>query len=79
MITCRQSTEWTIKKEQGKLSVKENLQMMSHLAICSLCRLFKSQNLFISQALSKNENGETFRLSAEDKKELLLSIQNKIK
>lgn len=79
MITCRQSTEWIIKKEHGKLSVKENLQLLSHLAICSFCRLFKSQSLLITHALSKNERGETFHLTAEDKKELFRSIQNKIK
>lgn len=78
MITCRRSTEWIIKKEHGKLSVKGNLQLLSHLAICSFCRLFKSQSSLISQALSGSEARVTFQLSEKEKKEMLHSIQNKI-
>ncbi len=78
MITCKQSTQWVIKKEYKKLSVKENLQLLSHMAICSFCRLFQKQNSLISQALYKSKSREIFHLTSEEKKDLLHSVQNKI-
>ncbi len=78
MSTCRQSTEWVIKKENKELSVKENLQLLSHMAICSLCRLFARQNTLINKALHKNKSMESVRLTSSDKKELMLSVQNTI-
>lgn len=78
MITCKQSTEWVIKKEYKKLSVKENLQLLSHMAVCSFCRLFQKQNSLISKALYKTESKEIFHLTSEEKKDLFHSVQNKI-
>ncbi len=77
MISCKQTTEWVIKKEDGQLSVKENLQLLSHLAVCSFCRLFSRQSLFINKAY-KNKNAEVHHLTAEEKEELRRSVQNKI-
>ena len=78
MITCKQSTEWVIKKEYKTLSIKENLQLLSHMAVCSLCRLFQKQNSIISKAIYKSEKRELFHLTVEEKKELLHSVQHKI-
>ncbi|MEO5782916.1 MAG: hypothetical protein ABIQ07_06580, partial [Ginsengibacter sp.] len=78
MITCKQSTEWVIKKEYKKLSVKENLQLLSHMTICSFCRLFQSQNLLISKALYASKSKEIFQLSAKEKNNLLQSVKNKV-
>ncbi len=77
MISCKQSTEWVIKKEDGHLSVKENIQLLSHLAVCSFCRLFSRQSLLINKAY-KNKNTEVHHLNAEEKEELRCSVQNKI-
>ena len=78
MITCKQSTEWVIKKEHKRLSVKETLQLLSHMAVCSFCRLFQKQNSIVSKALNKSESREIFHLTSKEKKELLHSVQNKI-
>ncbi len=78
MISCKQSTEWVIKKEDGYLSVKENIQLLSHLAICGFCRLFTRQSLLINKVY-KSKNIEVHHLTAEEKEELLRAIQNKIK
>ncbi|HEV8079147.1 MAG TPA: hypothetical protein VGP43_00430 [Chitinophagaceae bacterium] len=79
MSTCRQSTEWVIKKEKNKLSVKENLQLLSHMAICSFCRLFARQNTLINKSILKNERMEALLLTSKDKKELIRSVHNKIR
>ena len=78
MINCKQSTEWVIKKEYQKLSAKENLQLLSHMAICSFCRLFKKQNSIITKAFNQSKSRQIFFLSSEEKKEMVHSIQNKI-
>ncbi len=78
MITCKQSTEWVIKKESKKLSVQENLQLLSHMAVCSFCGLFQKQSSVISKALYKSVSREIFHLSPEEKKSLVHAVQNKI-
>jgi hypothetical protein len=78
MITCKQSTEWVIKKEYKRLSIKENLQLLSHMAVCSFCRLFQRQNSIISKAVNRSESREIFQLTSEEKKDLLRSVQIKI-
>ena len=79
MISCKQSTEWVIQKDHGRLSIKQNLQLMSHLAICSFCRLFVKQSSLIDKALFKSRNIEVSTLAASEKEELLLSVMNKTK
>ena len=78
MITCKQSTQWVIKNEYKKLSVKENLQLLSHMTICSFCRLFQKQNSIVSKALYKSKSKKIFHLTTKEKEDMLHSVQNKI-
>ncbi len=78
MITCKQSTEWVIKKEFEKISVKENFDLASHMEVCTFCRLFQEQNSIISEALVKGGRRELFQLTLEEKIKLFHSVQNKI-
>ncbi len=78
MITCRKSTEWVIKKEYKKLSVKQNLQLLSHMTICKCCRLFERQSAFIDKAFQKNKSNEVSYLTTQEKEVLFRSIQNNI-
>lgn len=79
MISCKQSTEWVVQKEHDKLSVKQNLQLLSHMAICRFCRFFAHQNSLINKALHKNESKNFSQVTATEKEELLLLVQNRIK
>ena len=79
MISCRQSTEWVIKKEHGKLSVKENLQLLSHLSICSICKLFAQQSKLINKAISKTGDLIKVSFSPAEKKDLFILVVNKAK
>ena len=79
MISCKQSTELVLQKQHGKLSVKQNLQLLSHLAICSFCLLFVKQNSLIDKALIKSGNIDVADLTAAEREELFLSILNKTK
>lgn len=78
MITCRKSTEWIIKKEQDQLSIKENLQLMAHLAICSFCRLFLDQSALINKAYNNYSRSDISTYTKSDHQEILKCVQNKI-
>ena len=78
MITCKQATEWIIKKEQGKLSAKQHIQMLPHLAICSMCRLFETQSSLISKAVGYNTYPKETHLSNDEKKELIHSVKKRL-
>jgi hypothetical protein len=56
-ISCKKATYLVSKKEEGKLNWIESIQLRSHMAICSLCRLFEQQSNFIAkQAKQVDEN-----------------------
>ncbi len=78
MVTCKKSTEWIIKKEHGNLSVKQNFQLLSHLTICSLCRLFGEQSLLLNKALNNNTFSNMPALTELDKKNMFRYIKNKL-
>ncbi|MBC7587994.1 MAG: zf-HC2 domain-containing protein [Chitinophagaceae bacterium] len=46
-ITCAIATLLVSKKEDGKLSFLEKIQLRLHLSICSFCRLFAKQSFLI--------------------------------
>lgn len=73
MITCKQATEFVLKREEVKLSLKQLLQLYAHLAICKFCRSFYKQNDLINKALKKEQ--PSFQpLSATEKEQLLQQI-----
>ena len=78
MITCKKSTEWILKMEHGNLSLKHNLQLLSHLTICSFCRLFGEQSLLLNKALNKNNVSDITSLTDLDKKNMFGYIKNKL-
>ena len=77
-MTCKQATEWIIKKEQGKLSAEQQLQILPHLAICSMCRLFETQSALISKAFSVDGKFEGARLTSTEKTALLNSVKEQL-
>jgi hypothetical protein len=67
-ISCKKATYLVSKKEEGKLNWIESIQLRSHMAICSLCRLFEQQSKFISKQ-AKYLHGEA-SLSEDQKKKM---------
>lgn len=57
-ISCKKATYLVSKKEEGKLSWIESIQLRSHMTICSLCRLFEQQSKLIAKH-AKHMHGET--------------------
>lgn len=49
ILSCKKAT-WLISlKEEGKLTFTQKIQLRMHLAVCSMCKLFEKQTLFISK------------------------------
>lgn len=48
MITCRQATLFSLKKEERKISFLDRVKLAVHLIICEFCRLFEQQNKVLS-------------------------------
>lgn len=79
MVTCQRSTEWIVRKEQEKLSFKQKLQLVSHLAVCKACRLFAQHNDLINKALNKSRNQEVHALTVTEKEALVSQIQQRFR
>lgn len=43
MISCKDATMLTAKKEEGKLSLVERVKLSMHSSMCLLCRKFEKQ------------------------------------
>lgn len=43
MLSCREATYLTAKKEEGKLPFLTNMKLSMHTSMCSLCKRFKKQ------------------------------------
>ena len=50
MLSCKQATELISAKQDRKLTLSERLGMALHLMICHLCRKYKRQIDFITDA-----------------------------
>jgi hypothetical protein len=67
-ITCKKATYLSSKKEEGKLNWIEKIQLRSHIAICSFCRLFEQQSKIIAHQVKHMEC--TDKLSEEAKSKM---------
>lgn len=65
-ITCKQAVDYISKKEEGLLSPTMRFRLWKHLAICSLCRMFSTQNKTMIKAFS-NEDHEAKGFTSEEK------------
>lgn len=53
VLSCKKATELVEKKQGGKLSFKEALQLNLHLLMCDACKAYEKQSKLISKALDK--------------------------
>ena len=67
-ISCKHATFLISKQQETKLSLINKMQLMLHLAICNVCKLYKKQTAYFLQKI-KNNSTEDTKLSqtAKDK------------
>lgn len=78
MISCKEATYLTAKKEEGKLTLMEKIKLKLHFRICAICTLFEKQSRFISkQAAHLNDHVHaTAHLSDTAKERINKSLQD---
>jgi hypothetical protein len=79
IYNCKKATLLIEKKELGRLTVREFVELRIHLFGCSFCRLYKRQSLMINEMVKElfHRSGQTPRRLDDDfKKELQERIEN---
>jgi hypothetical protein len=76
MISCKQATDFISRKEEGKLSFRQRLQLWQHLAVCSFCKLFYKQNKIFSNTIPHLHEHISATLTAEQKESLIKALEN---
>jgi hypothetical protein len=74
-ISCKEATAFISKKEEGKLSFKQRIQLWMHLGICGLCKLFAKQNKIITKT-SRDLHLHINATLSEDDKRLMIEKLN---
>ena len=72
VITCKEATKYIVKKEEGKMTPRQRYRLWRHLSTCSLCRLFRLQNGFISNSLMQSHQNK--KLDRADKEEIIKAM-----
>lgn len=75
MISCKQATDFISKKEEGKLSVKQILQLWLHLGVCSFCKLFYKQSKIIASQATHLHDHLDIKLSQPEKDAIIKKIE----
>jgi hypothetical protein len=78
---CRKATLLIEKRQLGKISLVESMELKIHLAGCSVCRVFEKQSGIIDQmvhALFHAKQDENPKLDEQFKKELQERIDRQI-
>lgn len=74
-ITCKQATEFIVKKNEGKLSFKGRCLLLLHLGICGFCKLFEKQSKFIADNSANIHDHISDTLSTEEKEQMIKNLQ----
>lgn len=69
-LSCKQATFLISKKEEGKLSMKERIQLRLHLGMCGFCSRFQKQTLFFTKNAPHIHEQVDITLSEEKKTEI---------
>ena len=69
-LSCKKATFLMSKKEEGRLTLKEKIQLRLHLTICDFCTRFQKQvKFFTGNAVHTHEHIHT-PLREEKKEEI---------
>lgn len=80
LFNCQKATLVVQKREEGKISLWENLRLQVHLSVCSYCRRFAKQSDMLNGQLkgfSEHMHAQApYQLSEEKKKSLELMMKD---
>lgn len=70
-IDCKTATKMIAQKEDGKLSLKERIQLIIHLFICKVCSLFYKQNKVLVKSVPLLQKISAASLSEKEKQQMI--------
>lgn len=77
LLTCKKAAELVERKQNKRISFKENIQLKLHLWICKACAVYEKQSKIIQNLLQKVvQKSSTEKLSEESKKKILESLKD---
>ncbi len=76
LLSCKEATMMTAKREEGKLGLVGNTQLTMHLAMCRLCRRFHKASQIISSESKCIESTETLPNDAKNRIRELMNHQS---
>lgn len=77
---CRKATFLLEKKQFGKISLREKIELRIHLAGCSVCRIFSQQTGMISRMVTEllRQSPPPAEMNASDKIKLQQLIEKEL-
>jgi hypothetical protein len=78
MINCKQASEYLLRREEGKLPFSKRIQLLQHLAVCGLCRLFHRQSRLVKQCAAQSCEHCEDQLSETEKQQLIHQLQQQL-
>ncbi|MCT4624558.1 MAG: hypothetical protein N4A46_13135 [Schleiferiaceae bacterium] len=81
LLPCEKASILVLKREEGKISGIEKVQLWMHTLICGLCKEFEDQNEFINVNMEKHyHNGShSVELTKEEKEKMKNAILEQVK
>ncbi|PSL30933.1 hypothetical protein [Chitinophaga ginsengisoli] len=81
IYNCKKATSLIERKEIGRLTLRESVELKIHLAFCSVCRIFRRQSITINSMVKMLFNDAQQRQTKLDdtfKKSLQERIEDKL-
>jgi hypothetical protein len=75
IISCKQATEYIVKREEGKLTLGKRMLLWLHFCICGFCKFFAKQTKLIGDNAQHLNDFEDESLSESDKEKMIASLQ----
>lgn len=72
MLNCSEATMLMAKREEGKISLKDRVQLYLHTSMCAFCRKFDKQSLLIGKECRHVHTDEKLSVNAKEKFEQLI-------
>jgi hypothetical protein len=76
-ISCKEAVDFMLKKEERKLSFRDQLKLWRHLLICNLCAIFLKQNNLINSAAKRRQQNQ-YQLTEDDKEKIIRNVLDDI-
>lgn len=77
LLTCKEATFLVEKREAGKISFREKIQLKAHLWICNACKNYEKQSKIIEKMLNKIfQKKEAETLSKEFKQKIIEKMKS---